>query len=70
MEINKTFKITYTKQNCEFVTRQGKCTDKCREYVASTGHKVLCYLDLEATELAGADQYRNATDKITKWSIN
>ena len=41
MEINKMFKITYTKQNGESVTRQGKWTDKCREYVANAGHKVL-----------------------------
>ena len=70
MEINKMFKITYTKLNGESVTRQGKWTDKCKEYVANAGHKVLCYLDLEATELAGVDQYRNATDKITNWRIN
>jgi hypothetical protein len=70
MDINKTFKITYTKQNGESVIRKGKWTDKCREYVASAGHKVLCYLDLEATELAGTDQYRNATNKITNWRIN
>ena len=36
---------------------------------ANAGHKVLCYLDLEATELSGADQYRNATNKITNWEI-
>jgi hypothetical protein len=70
MTNNDTFKITYTKQNGESVTRQGKWNDKCREYVANAGHKVLCYLDLEATELAGADQYRNATNKITDWRIN
>ena len=39
------------------------------EFVAQAGHKVLTFLDLEATELAGRDQYRNATNKITAWSI-
>ena len=69
MKNNDTFKITYTKQNGESVTRPGKWNDKCRESVASAGHKVLCYLDLKATEISGVDQYRNATNKITNWSI-
>ena len=69
MENNKTFVITYTKLDGESVTRNGKWTDKCKEYVANAGHKVLCYLDLDATELAGVDQYRNATNKITNWEI-
>jgi hypothetical protein len=69
MENNKTFTITYTKQNGESVTRKGKWTENCREFVAQAGHKVLTYLDLEATEEKGTDQYRNATDKITAWSI-
>ena len=65
----ETFTITFTKQNGESVTRKAKWNDKCREYVAQDGHKVLTFLDLDATELAGKDQYRNATDKITAWSI-
>ena len=69
MENNKTFTITYTKQNGESVTRKGKWTENCREFVAQAGHKVLTYLDLDATEEKGKDQYRNATDKITAWSI-
>jgi len=63
MENNKTFTITYTKLSGESVTRKGKWTDKCKEFVAKAGHKCLTYLDLDA------DDYRMATDKITKWSI-
>ena len=63
MENNKTFTITYTKQNGESVTRKGKWTDKCREFVAKAGHACLTYFDLDA------DNYRMATNKITDWSI-
>jgi len=63
MENNKTFTITYTKLSGESVTRKGKWTDKCKEFVAKAGHKCLTYLDLDA------DDYRMATDKITDWSI-
>ena len=69
MKTDQTFTITFTKQNGESTTRKAKWNDKCREYVAQAGHKVLTFLDLDATELAGEDQYRNATDKITPWSI-
>ena len=69
MENNKTFTITFTKQNGESTTRKAKWTDKCREFVASAGHNCLTFLDLEATERYGKDQYRMATDKITSWSI-
>ena len=65
MENNKTFTITFTKQNGESTTRKAKWTDKSQEFVAQAGHKVLTFLDLDATELAGTDQYRNATNKIT-----
>jgi len=67
--IPETFTITFTKQNGESVTRKAKWNDNCREFVAQAGHKVLTFLDLDATELAGKDQYRNATNKITAWSI-
>ena len=60
---NQTFKITYTKLNGESVTRNGKWTDKCKEFIAKAGHACLTYLDLDA------DGYRTATDKITSWSI-
>ena len=63
MEENKTFTITYTKLSGESVTRKGKWTDKCKEFVAKTGHNCLTYVDLDAND------YRMATDKITKWSI-
>ena len=63
MKLNDYFVITYTKLNGESVTRKGKWTDKCREFVAKKGHACLVYLDLEA------DGYRMATNKITDWSI-
>ena len=69
MENNQTFTITFTKQNGESTTRKAKCTEKCQEFVANAGHKCLTFLDLEATERYGKDQYRMATDKITSWSI-
>ena len=69
MENNQTFTITFTKQNGESTTRKAKWTDKCQEFVANAGHKCLTFLDLEATERYGKDQYRMATDKITSGSI-
>ena len=69
MENNQTFTITFTKQNGESTTRKAKWPDKCQECVANAGHKCLTFLDLEATERYGKDQYRMATDKITSWSI-
>ena len=69
MENNKTFTITFTKLNGESTTRRGKWTDKCQEFVAKAGHKCLTFLDLDATERHGKEQYRMATDKITTWSI-
>ena len=69
MENNQTFTITFTKQNGESTTRRGKWTDKCQEFVAKAGYKCLTFLDLDATEAHGKEQFRNATDKITAWSI-
>ena len=69
MKNNQLFTITFTKQNGDSVTRRGKWTEDCREFVAQAGHKVLTYLDLDATKEKGEYQYRNATDKITQWSI-
>ena len=63
MKNNETFKITYTKQNGESVTRKGKWTDDCKKFFAKAGHACLVYLDLEAND------YRTATNKITDWSI-
>ena len=70
MENNKTFTITFTKLNGESTTRKAKWTDKCQEFVAKAGHNCLTFLDLNATELKGEDQYRMATDKITDWKIS
>ena len=69
MKNNQTFTITFTKQNGESTTRRGKWTEDCREFVAQAGHKVLTFLDLDATEAHGKEQFRNATDKITAWNI-
>ena len=71
MENNKTFTITFTKLNGEIVKdRKAKWNDKCREFVAQAGHNCLTFLDLNATELKGKEQYRMATDKITDWKIS
>ena len=70
MENNQTFTITFTKQNGESTTRRGKWTDKCQEFVAKAGHKCLTFLDLDATEEKGKEQFRMATDKITDWRIS
>ena len=43
---------------------------KCLERFANAWHKCLTYLDLDATEAKGTDQYRMATNKITDWTIN
>ena len=61
---NKTFVITYTKLDGESVTRNGKWTDKCKEFIAKQGHKCLTYIDLDNN-----NDYRMATDKITDWKI-
>ena len=69
MENNKTVTITFTKLNGESVTRKGKWTDKCKAHIAKAGHACLTYLDLDATEEHGKEQFRMATDKITPWNI-
>ena len=71
MEENKTFRITYfAKKHGKHITRNAKWTDKCREFVANAGHKCLTFLDLDATEEKGKEQFRMATDKITDWRIS
>ena len=70
MQNNKTFTITFTKQDGESTTRRAKWTDKCREFKAFAGQMCLTFLDLEATQRYGKDQYRMATDKITSWYIS
>ena len=70
MENNKTFTITFTKLNGEKgKDRKAKWTEKCQEFVAKAGHNCLTFLDLDATEEKGKEQFRMATDKITPWSI-
>ena len=69
MKTDQTFTITFTKQNGESTTRKAKWTEKCQEFVAKAGHKCLTFLDLDATEEKGKEQFRMATDKITPWSI-
>ena len=70
MENNKTFTITFTKLNGEKEKdRKAKWTEKCQEFVAKAGHNCLTFLDLDATEEKGKEQFRMATDKITPWSI-
>jgi len=64
MKENKTFVITYTKLDGESVTRNGKWTDKCKEFIAKQGHKCLTYIDLDNN-----NDYRMATNKITDWNI-
>jgi len=54
---NKTFVITYTKLDGESVTRNGKWTDKCKEFIAKQGHKCLTYIDLDNN-----NDYRMATN--------
>ena len=63
MQNNEKFTITYTKLNGESVTRKGKWTDNCKEFIAKAGHKCFTYFDL------GANNYRQATNKITDWNI-
>ena len=64
MKENKTFVITYTKLDGESVTRNGKWTDKCKEFIAKQGHKCLTYIDLDNN-----NDYRMATNQITDWNI-
>ncbi len=60
-------RVQLEKQNGQI--RKAKWTDKCQEFIAQAGHNCLTFLDLEATERYGKEQYRMATDKITPWSI-
>jgi len=67
MENNDTFKITYYSNSDKMtITRNGKWTDKCREWISNKGIECLVYLDLGKTEEFGTDQYRTATNN---WEI-
>ena len=64
---DKHFKITYySNKDKKHITRNGKWTDKCREWISNKGIECLVYLDLDKTEEFGTDQYRTATNN---WSI-
>ena len=48
LETNETFKITYfAKKHGKHITRSGKWTDLCREWISKTGDKLLTYYDLD-----------------------
>ena len=67
MQNNDTFKITYYSNSDKMIiTRNGKWTDKCREWISNKGIECLVYLDLDKTEEFGTDQYRTATNN---WEI-
>ena len=64
MNTNQPFYIVYyAKKHKKHITRKGKWTEKCREFIAKQGHACLIYLDLDAND------YRMATNKVTPWSI-
>ena len=48
LETNDQFNITYfaTKHN-KAITRTGKWTEQCREWISKTGEKLLTYYDLD-----------------------
>lgn len=61
MKIGETFTITYySNKDKKVITRQGKWTDKCREWVSKQGDKLLTYFDLDA------NNYRCAK---TTWKV-
>ena len=67
MKNNDTFKITYYSNSDKMtITRNGKWTDKSREWISNKGIECLVYLDLDKTEEFGTDQYRTATNN---WEI-
>lgn len=48
LENNDTFKITYyAKKHSKLITRNGKWTDMCREWVSSVGDKLFTYYDID-----------------------
>ena len=50
MKNNDTFKITYYSNSDKMtITRNGKWTDKCREWISNKGIECLVYLDLDKT---------------------
>jgi len=48
LENNETFKITYfAKKHNKAITRNGKWTDLCKEWVSKTGNKLFTYYDTD-----------------------
>ena len=48
LENNETFKITYfAKKHNKPITRNGKWTDLCKEWVSKTGNKLFTYYDTD-----------------------
>ena len=55
MELNKQFTITYySNKDKKHITRQGKCTDKCRYWTSKVGDSLITYFDMDK------DAYRTA----------
>jgi hypothetical protein len=48
LENNEIFKITYfAKKHGKHITRSGKWTDLCREWISKAGEKLLTYYDTD-----------------------
>lgn len=48
LENNETFKITYyANKHGKHITRNGKWTDMCKEWVSKTGSKLFTYYDTD-----------------------
>ena len=48
LENNETFKITYfAKKHGKTITRNGKWTDLCKEWVSAVGDKLFTYYDTD-----------------------
>ena len=49
LEINETFKITYfAEKHGKHITRTGKWTDLCKNWISKNGDKLLTYFDTDA----------------------
>ena len=61
MEINKQFTITYySNKDSKTITRQAKCTDKCKYWTYKVGDSLITYFDMDA------QGYRTAKDS---WKV-
>ena len=59
MENNKTFTITFTKQNGESTTRKAQWNDKCKYWFSKAGIMLMTYFDVDQ------NGYRTASDSWT-----